>query len=224
MGTELKNYQYLNRFLRRKNIMIFGIADICRHKAAFPDIPSNILNELHYGIIIGMPLSGKVLATLKDKPSLLYLRHYQTTNDLLDRIILSLLAAVQSRGYDGLPIPASEVIDWKRLVSYASHRYIGYLAGIGWIGRSSLLIHPKHKSAVRYASLFTNMPLPAKNTLMPNGCNKCCDCIKICPAKAISKSSDDFKPNQCLKQLTKFAKEIGVSSRVCGLCVRICSL
>jgi len=159
-----------------------------------------------------------VLETITDRPNKLYYRHYKMVNILLDQLALQTVEDVQRRGFNALPIPASQVLDWDGLSSHASHRAIARLAGLGWIGRSSLLVNPQYGSRVRYVSILTDMPLVADSPIT-GGCGGCRACVDACPAGAIG--MDRFDVDACHQLLKHFGKTLHVSL-ICGVCLRAC--
>jgi len=64
-------------------------------------------------------------------------------------------------------------------------------AGLGWVGKHSLLLNKEAGSWFFLGELLINIPLPVsvseKTISAPvnNGCGSCVACIKICPTKAI---------------------------------------
>ena len=64
-------------------------------------------------------------------------------------------------------------------------------AGLGWVGKHSLLLNKEAGSWFFLGELLIDIPLPitqtepSKNEKEANGCGSCVACIKICPTKAI---------------------------------------
>jgi epoxyqueuosine reductase len=64
-------------------------------------------------------------------------------------------------------------------------------AGLGWIGKHSLLLNKEAGSWFFLGELLINVPLPISTvnttdkSISPDGCGSCVACIKICPTKAI---------------------------------------
>ncbi|QOX61870.1 epoxyqueuosine reductase [Anoxybacterium hadale] len=66
------------------------------------------------------------------------------------------------------------------------HKKIAVLAGLGWIGKSNLLVTQEYGSALCMCSVLTNAPLPIQyRPIMRPFCGKCNVCKDICPAKVI---------------------------------------
>lgn len=66
------------------------------------------------------------------------------------------------------------------------HKKVALMAGLGWIGKSNLLVTQAYGSALCMCSILTNAPLPAQNNpIMEPMCGECTVCKEICPAKVI---------------------------------------
>jgi epoxyqueuosine reductase len=57
-------------------------------------------------------------------------------------------------------------------------------AGLGWIGKNSLVINEQAGSFFFLGELLTNLPLPP-DSAPANQCGSCSACLSICPTKAI---------------------------------------
>nr|WP_063366929.1 tRNA epoxyqueuosine(34) reductase QueG [Pseudoalteromonas luteoviolacea] len=64
-------------------------------------------------------------------------------------------------------------------------RQIAEKAGLGWRGKNSLLIHKQAGSWFFLGELFVDLPLPADDKKVEEGCGKCNACISLCPTGAI---------------------------------------
>ncbi|MGE5627896.1 MAG: epoxyqueuosine reductase [Solirubrobacterales bacterium] len=95
------------------------------------------------------------------------------------------------------------------------HKKIAMMAGLGWIGKSNLLVTRKYGSAICMSSVLTNIPVSAENKglIMPE-CGECTICQDNCPSGAIkgtiweigmdrSLIVDVNKCSTCLKCLIK---------------------
>jgi epoxyqueuosine reductase QueG len=161
------------------------------------------------------------LIEIKDKPTSLYFHHYRQLNFFLDRGAFLLASEIQSLGFKALPIPASQIIDWKKQQSHVPHKKIGCLAGLGWIGRSNLLVNPDIGSRFRLVTILTDMPLSIDDPIDMN-CGKCHQCIPVCPAQAIDENSANFDHWACFEKLKEFRNSGIVGQYICGVCINAC--
>jgi len=199
----------------------FGVGKVEDLRPYYDALPMDQTESLSYGISIGIRVSSAVLKGCITGPTRHYLHHYRMINWLLDQITLRLSLAIQNKGYNALPIPASQIIDWEKQTAHLSHKMIALRAGIGWIGRNNLLVHPECGAKIRLATILTDMPLKTDSPL-ERDCNECRECINICPVSAIKESHKEWNKSACLEKLKYFAKAHNVGQYICGLCVKVC--
>ncbi|MTI13846.1 tRNA epoxyqueuosine(34) reductase QueG [Sansalvadorimonas verongulae] len=103
-------------------------------------------------------------------------------------------------------------------------------AGLGWIGKNSLLINSKAGSWFFLGELFTNLPLPLDKPQTTNHCGSCFACAKICPTDAIV-APHQIDARRCISYLTielkgtipeEFRKPMGNRVFGCDDCQIIC--
>lgn len=215
-----KNYLDLEKFCLAQGADLFGVADIRDIKKDFILSPG-ILSKMDKGICLGLRLSGSILEELITAPTRLYFHHYRIANSLLDQIAIKAGNYLQRKGYLAFPVPASQILDWEKQKAHLSHKKIGYLAGLGWIGRNNLLINKKLGSQFRLVSILTDMPLKVDKPLKQN-CGECRLCIEVCPNQAIKEGPADFDHIKCFQKLKDFQKQRLVDQYICGVCVNVC--
>jgi len=103
-------------------------------------------------------------------------------------------------------------------------------AGLGWIGKNSLLIHPKQGSFFFLAEIIIDIAIEADEPFSKNMCGNCTRCMDACPTKAIV-SPGIVDGSKCLSYLTielrgEFDNEIpsDFSNRIfgCDICQDVC--
>jgi epoxyqueuosine reductase QueG len=216
-----KLYSKLKQTASLSSISAFGAAHIDDLRSHFDALPPEQTEGLSYGISLGVRVSDAVLKGVVIGPTRHYLHHYRMLNLLLDQTALQLSLTIQDMGYRALPIPASQIIDWEKQTAHLSHKMIALRAGIGWIGRNNLLVHPEFGSRMRLATVLTDMQIKTDNPLEKN-CGTCRRCIEICPVSAIKDSHNDWDKKACLEKLKYFAKAHNVGQYICGLCIKVC--
>lgn len=80
-------------------------------------------------------------------------------------------------------------------------RPIAEKAGLGFIGKNSLLIHPRAGSWFFLGELYTNLALPADPPFTRQGCGPCTACIDECPTQAIVDNAV-VDARRCISYLT----------------------
>ncbi|SBS32672.1 Epoxyqueuosine reductase [Marinomonas spartinae] len=63
-------------------------------------------------------------------------------------------------------------------------RQIAEQAGMGWIGKNTLLLTPKAGSWFLLGEIFTNLPLPVDQPTRTRHCGSCSACLTQCPTDA----------------------------------------
>ena len=152
---------------------------------------------------------------------------YNSVNANLDRGALMIAKRVQEKGFRAYPIPASQTVNPTKLQGAFSHKLAAHLSGLGWIGKSCLLVTPSHGPRVRLATVLTDATVKTGSTLV-NGCGGCTKCVDICPAKAFtgvpfnpSEPRDiRFKARLCKDYTDRRERLFGEG--LCGLCVYVC--
>ena len=210
----------------------FGIADLTPARECIYDQGGEFMTEFPRAISHGFTLTNAVVNTLVDHDNIAALytyRHYvyQTVNPRLDSISLTLAQALDKAGFQAYVVPASQTVDRTRLIGVFSHKLAAHLAGLGWIGKSAMLITPEHGPRVRWGTVLTDAPLEAGRPVDEN-CRDCDECVKGCPAHAFTGQAFDqprlrseiFAAEAC----DRYLRERETFRRVCGMCVYICPL
>ena len=77
-----------------------------------------------------------------------------------------------------------------------SQKKMAQLAGLGAIGKNSLVINPTYGPWIRLQSILTDAPLTPDQPYTEDLCKNCTQCIDACPTGALSPYTID--PDKCL--------------------------
>jgi epoxyqueuosine reductase len=200
---------------------VYGVADLALYGKDVLGFDDLILDQYTYGIAYGLVVSKSVLATITDGPTAFYQHHYRQINYRLDMIAYLLSRDIERQGFKALPFAASQLIDWQNQKAHISHKRMAEIAGIGWIGRNNLMVHPTFGAHVRYNTVLTDMPL-APGSPLETACGTCFECVSVCPAGAIKTKQEEFDHQGCFAMLKRFKNERNLGHHICGICVRAC--
>lgn len=200
----------------------FGVADLDELVKAKPDLFENFQQSYPRAAVMGVRLQDAVLEEIEDRPTPLYFHNYRQANSRLDRLGWMVADFLQSAGYRAVAVPASQFIRRNPMSGHISHRLLGVHAGIGFLGRSNLLVHPVYGARMRYVSVLTDAELEPDKPYAGPGCGDCRACVDECPAGAIRDCSEDFDKEACLAKLTQFTSISYVGQYICGVCVKAC--
>ena len=221
MTNPKENVEKLKALCHEWGGSLFGVTDLRLFKEEEILLPPSIIGRLSYGISVGFHLSDSILEEIENQPTPLYFHHYQRINILLDTIGLMVTSRTQDLGFQAMPIPASQLVDWKNQKGHLSHKHVARAAGLGWIGRNNLLVNDQFGSRIRLVTILTDLPLPIDSPSLRN-CGSCRNCLSVCPAGAIKERQEDFDHLRCYEQLRTFAKTLHFSHNICGVCVKAC--
>ena len=214
------NHQSLKQYCASQGLDLFGVAELApvKHEMLFP--PEE-LAKFDKAVSLGVRLQQSVFEELKVEPNRLYSHHYKTANTFLDNATFIVAHHIQEKGFRALPIPASQILDWEKQTAHCSHKKVGYLAGLGWIGRNNLLVNERLGAQFRLSTILTDMPLSVDEPVT-SGCGECRLCIEVCPAQAIKEDPRDFGHRTCFEKLKEFSKKRLVEQYICGVCANVC--
>jgi epoxyqueuosine reductase QueG len=116
---------------------------------------------------------------------------YQVLHRRLDENACQLAVLVEKRGGRAMPVPADDPYTYwdeenRRGMGDLSHKHAARAAGLGVLGKNSLLITPQYGNRVHLVSVITDLDLEpdplVEEELCPPNCRLCLD---ACPAGAL---------------------------------------
>ena len=135
----------IDKLSKKLGVNYFGISDLSSAKDFIIEQGGNILSDFKYCISIGLTLPYTIVDQLPFRSNkavaVSYRLHsYEIINYRLDHNTSVLSNFIQELGYNVMPIPAAERCDDERICAVFSHKLGAHLAGLGWIGKSCLLL------------------------------------------------------------------------------------
>jgi epoxyqueuosine reductase QueG len=200
----------------------FGVADLELIEREVPTLFDRVGARFRRAIVIAMPLSPAYLEGIVDRPTPLYFHAYRQLNYRLDDVAFVIAEMLLDDGHRSMAIGASQIVNSSPPQGHVSHRHLAQAAGIGWIGRSGLLVTPEYGARVRLVTVLTDAPLAAGSPL-PFSCGLCAACAAACPANAIKARPEQHDLDACYAKLTEFTRIPYVGQHICGVCVKACA-
>lgn len=179
----------IKKELRRLGSDLCGIA----HVDLFADAPkgfhpADIYKDCRSVVVFALPLP---IGLSWVSPRIIYYRSNNVVLAELDRIALAASRFIEALGGTAVPIPSdspyefwnSEKLEGRGLLSM---RHAAELAGIGSLGKNTLLISSKYGNMLNLCAILTNLELksdpPSEKFCIP-GCRICLD---SCPSGALN--------------------------------------
>jgi epoxyqueuosine reductase QueG len=198
-----------------------------------------------YCIVVGRKLDDEIIDAIDSGPTHKYFELYNRVNEELGQTGQKLSGYLTSKNITNKLIRPTGVTKDVRnyngttLTYYFSHKMAATRAGIGWIGKTDLLVTEKFGPRVRFVSVLLKEPLyksgvPIEEFVKPfveGQCGSCEICVEACPAGAGSgmqwntgTSRDKFfNAYACMKKCKELSlKNLGREETICGICVKVC--
>jgi epoxyqueuosine reductase QueG len=171
--------------LAKRDIDDVGFAD-CSQYVRFSDalVPTEILTDSKTAI---------VYLTTMDKLEKWYGKWYIVSLvNHLGRTNSAIVAFLQEKGYEAVGLRENDY-SRKTLVGKISFKQTAVLAGLGYIGRSTLLVSPRFGPRVVIGVVLTNAPISPSRPYGKNLCKDCRLCESVCPLGAIHNGFSRFR-------------------------------
>ncbi len=142
----------------------------------------------------------------------------------IDQIAMELAFEIEKEGFDAVPIPSSEPYEFwdverRHGRGILSLKHSAQLAGLGYMGKNTLLIHPQFGNRLWLGAVISNielMPDALTQTRCPQNCQVC---IESCPQSALDGITIDQK--KC-REICQSSTEGGGWLLSCNICRKAC--
>lgn len=224
------NSEELKKYAVDAGANVARIADLDRLRG-IETLPPDLLDGFDRAVSMAVALSDPIIETITDRPTPIYASHYSRVNALLDDTALKVTRYIEERGARAMPLPASQVLDVERNLSFLSHKAVAVAAGIGWQGKSLLTVSPDFGPRIRLVTVLTDADL-VPDAPLRNRCGGCTKCTDACPAGAIKNVSTDshyasrheaLHFERCVHHVREVcAKMENIGASICGVCIKVC--
>lgn len=198
----------------------------------FGDVSPGLVMEMrHLTTAVSIAVRHHPVEIIKTQRVMAYSHQLYAVDKKLVQIQKLVVSLLKGSGYKYLAIPPDTMRSDGRLISklYSlfPHKTAATCSGLGWIGKSGLLINKNFGPRLSWSTILTNAPLDTAVPVNNSRCGSCKSCVNICPAGAIEdrewflgtdKPTVDYK--LCGEYLEKNRKALGKA--ICGLCIMIC--
>ncbi len=139
------------------------------------------------GIIVLAKIIPKGIMTSGN--AAIYTLHFEHLMVQLDTLAYDVALFIEQNGGLAMPIPADDpYFHWEKERQHGmgllSHRHAAVRAGLGSLGKNSLLITPQYGNRVQLVTVLTDIPFDSPQEIIGLCPTHCHRCIDICPSKA----------------------------------------
>lgn len=214
----------LTEYLSYLGVSLVGFADL-------NDIDTTLFNNMKYGISIAIAINPSILNRISEGPTEEYYEEFIRLNAKLNTITKLGVKHIVSMGYNAIGQSSTYETRNDSLTTILPHKTIATKAGLGWIGKNTLLTTTKYGSAIRLSSIITDMDLETAKPITESKCCSCNKCVEICPGSTLtgnnwninSKREDLINASKCRDVASSTSKKLlGLEMPLCVKCMTVC--
>ncbi|MBD3320783.1 MAG: hypothetical protein GF350_06790 [Chitinivibrionales bacterium] len=216
-------------------LYIIGFADI-------EGLLDGRLKKYRYAISIGRRLNDSIIDGIANGPTKEYYAIYRETNRELESKLIEIGNLLENSGLKHVlikPTLEGNELDedyYKTLRTPFSHKMAATRSGLGWIGKTDLLISKAFGPRVRFVSILIENDSIEFATGVPvsqSKCGECNKCVIHCPANAatgkkwnVQTDRDEFfNAYKCREKCRELAKNnLDANASICGICISVCPI
>lgn len=220
----------IRRMLPNENDYLIGFADMgYLIKNYYP---------FRYAVVVGAKLDRRIVNEIKNGVTLEYCNLYNEIDARLNGIVEEMSNFLHSRGIDNQFIRANVEegepdSEFRKTLRYNySHKMAATRAGIGWIGKTDLLISERFGPRLQLAGLVTDYPFEEPGIpVNESRCGNCTVCVEACPGQAANGrlwntgvDRDEFFDAFKCRETCRRRSWAGIRKEadLCGVCVSVC--
>ena len=183
-------------------------------------------------VALAVKIPAKVIAGIKNGPTRDYFDSYHELNARLNALAELAAKYLSDRGHRALPQTTTTVVESPGYRTPVPHKTCATRAGLGWIGKSALLVTEEYGPALRLSSVLTDAEFDSvSEPINVSRCGSCTACASACPGQAIKGALWDVNApleslvdvEDCRKAARALAADmIGEQITLCGKCIETC--
>lgn len=198
----------------------------------FGDISALAPGQWNSCVSLAVRLPVSTICGISDGPTLDYFEQYHGLNAKLDHLAELAATYLTERGFRVLAQTTMVVVESAGYRTPFPHKTCATRAGLGWIGKSALLVTPEFGPAVRLSSVLTDGVFDQPGQpVNASRCGSCTRCRDHCPGGAIHGALWDVSARReslvdveaCRKAARALAWAwLGREITLCGKCIEVC--
>lgn len=214
--------------LMEKGAVLVGFADMSTVTDCIDGLGAQ---GMYKAVSFAVPVSPVIIHGIASGPTPEYYGEYVRLNALLDALGAETEELLVHSGFLAQARTRARVSAWdENYMTALPHKTAATLAGLGWIGKSGLLVTREYGSAVRITTVLTNAPLQCGDPVTRSLCGNCKICMEACPAGAIkgvpweplSPREERVDVSLCAAKCSELMGVYGIDALICGKCIQSC--
>ncbi len=183
--------------------------------------PIDIYAETRSAVVIGKTLPEAAFVSPNPVP---YTFACNTILDDVSRITCEMSIRLQEMQVTAVPMPSEPYMHWDEQEHHGqgilSLRHAAWLAGLGTLGRNTLLINKALGNRITLGALLLNIELKGDPISDYKPCRDNCQaCIQTCPAKALD---GETVTQKLCRQESQLVTKKGYALYACNKCRLVC--
>lgn len=211
--------------LKEAGIPLVGFGMITSEK-------SKLADTFHVAISLIVNYSEDTIRNLDNNPQLLrqerskIIETFKNATNSVEKLLVNL-------GYKAyVPYFGPEIKNFETLSNNDfPHKQAATAAGLGWIGKSSLLITPRYGPRIRLATILTDAEFETAKPITEDECGNCTLCVDACPFGVINNKNWALSVDReelidahiCYEKGRNCFNSTGQKYR-CGKCMQVCPI
>ena len=208
------------------------LQDMGADLVGFGDVSGLAPDGYRCAVVAAIALPPEIIDDIPVGPTPAYLDMYHRYNEKLDGLSNAAAALLEQEGHRTLSMCRANA-PWNKetMASPFPHKTAATRSGLGWIGKSALLVTPEYGSALRLTVTLTDAPLEVAQPITASRCGSCTACMEACPGKAIQGTLwEAGMPRHLLVDIPACdqaagdcsEKTLGKRTTICGRCFAAC--